>query len=528
MSLAYRVAALGAAALLTIFAAGCGSDDGEGARDGGGGGSGATVILGTTDEVVALDPAGAYDLGSDTLLTNIYQNLVYVKPGENTLSPDAAESCDFTDPQTYQCTLREGQKFSNGDPVTSEDVKFSLERVVEIEDPNGPSSLLGSMESVETPDPRTVVINLNKPDATFPFILSHTVGAIVNSRVFPADALQPDDKVIGSGPYQVERYQPGQQAVFKANPEYRGEKEPEAENFIVQYFGQPSALKLAIEQGDVDIAYRSLSPTDIESLRGAGDRGVQVVDGAGTEIRYIVFNVEKEPVSDKRVRQAIAQVIDREAIAANVYKGIVEPLYSTVPSALPGATEAFKDRYGDPDPEKARALLEQAGVSIPLELDAWYTPTHYGPAEVDLANEIKRQLEGTGLFKVNLDSSEWNQYTDAAYDKGLYYMYGLGWFPDFPDGDNYLTPFLRDGGFYQNNYSSKEMNELLDQQIAETDQEARLPIFEQIQELEAEDVPLLPLWQGRQVAAVREGVTGVDETFDAAFKFRFWVVGKDA
>src|SRR6185312_11876267 len=107
-----------------------------------------------------------------------------------------------------------------------------------------------------------------------------------------------------------------------------------------QYFDQASALKLAIEQGDVDVAYRSLSPTDLDALKSSP--GVKVIDGAGTEIRYITFNVKKKPVDNLAVRKAIAQVIDRQAIATNVYKDTVKPLYSTVPAAFPGAKESFK------------------------------------------------------------------------------------------------------------------------------------------------------------------------------------------
>ena len=273
---AHRMAVLGCTALLALGAAACGSssdddkDTGTGttaAPTAEGGGNADTVILGTTDKVVSLDPAGAYDLGSQQLIGNVYQNLLSVPAGGNTPEPDAAESCEFSDPKTYVCTLKADLKFSSGDPLTSEDVKYSFDRMIKIADPSGPSSLLASLDNVEATDPTTVTMNLKKADATWPFILTHNVAAIV-PKSYPDAEKQPDDQAIGSGPYQLEKYTPNQQAVFKVNPNYNGANKGKTENFIVQYFEQASALKLAIEQGDVDVAYRSLSPTDIESLRG--------------------------------------------------------------------------------------------------------------------------------------------------------------------------------------------------------------------------------------------------------------------
>jgi peptide/nickel transport system substrate-binding protein len=525
---AHRMAVFGCTALLAIGAAACGSSDDNGGdgstKPAANGGNADTVIFGTTDKVVSLDPVGCYDLGCQQLIGNMYQTLLAVPAGGNKPEPDAAESCDFSDPKTYTCKLRAGLKFSSGDPLTSEDVKFSLDRMLKIEDPTGPYTLLGSLKSVEAPDPTTVTMNLKKADATFPFILTHNVAAIVPDELYPPDAKQPDNKAIGSGPYKLDKYTPNQQAVLSANENYNGPNKAQTPHFIATYFEQPSALKLAIEQGDVDIAYRNLSPTDLEALRGEADKGVKVVDGAGTEIRYIVFNVKKKPVNDVAVRQAIAQIVDRDAIAKNVYKDTVKPLYSTVPAAFPGAKESFKDAFGDPDPAKAKQILEDAGVSTPVTLDGWYTPTHYG-IDPDLWNELKRQLEGSGLFKVNLDSTEWDQYKEE-YPKGTYYFYGLGWFPDYPDADNYLSPFMRDGGFFVNGYSNKDVNAALDEEIATDDQEKRQEAFGTVQDAEAKDVPLIPLWEGKQVAAIRDGVEGVEKTFDAAFLFRFWLVTK--
>src|SRR4051812_39143312 len=287
----HRMAVFGCTAALAVLAAACGSSNDDSQSSGGGGGStpaansgnADTYILGTTDKVVSLDPAGAYDLGSQQLIGNMYQNLLSVPAGGNKPQPDAAESCDWSDKKTYVCKLKAGLKFSSGDPLTSEDVKFSLDRQLKIADPSGPSSLLASLDSVEATDPTTVTMKLKKADATWPFVLTHNVAAIVPNEIYPADKKQPDDKAVGSGPYKLVKYTPNQQAVFSINPEYTGPNKGQTKNVIVQYYSEASALKLAIEQGEVDIAYRSLSPTDIEALRNESGKGVKVVDGAGTE-----------------------------------------------------------------------------------------------------------------------------------------------------------------------------------------------------------------------------------------------------
>ena len=237
--------------------------------------------------------------------------------------------------------------------------------------------------------------------------------------------------------------------MFSANPNYNGPNKAQTPNFIVQYFEQASALKLAIEQGDVDVAYRSLSPTDLEALKGEADKGVKVVDGAGTEIRYITFNVKKKPVDNVAVRKAIAQVIDRQAIATNVYKDTVKPLYSTVPAALPGAKESFKDAFGDPDPAKAKAHPRGGRRLDPGRRSTAGTPrptTGRSRSISGTRSSVSSRRAACSRSASTRRSGTSTRTRPST--KGTYYFYGLGWFPDFPDGDNYLSPFMRDGGFF--------------------------------------------------------------------------------
>lgn len=516
-------ATIAAMALAAGVVAGCGDEAGSGD-----GGSGGTLIHGTTDQPVSYDPAGSYDLPSYNVIFNVYQNLLQIPPGGNKPEPEAAESCEFTDADTkvFECTLREGLKFSDGSDLTSEDVKASFDRNFKIADPLGASSLYLNLKDMETPDPLTVVFNLKTPDATWPFLLTSGGAAIVPAE-YPADKLQPSDQAIGSGRYQVVAYEPGQQTVLEANPEYTGDDPAQADQVIVQYFDKASTLKQAVEQGEVDIAYRSLSPTDIDDLRGA--EGVTVEEGPGGEIRYLNFNLDLQEGSDEQktaVRQAVAQVIDRDSIAENVYSGTASALYSMVPSGLQFHTEAFADAYGEtPDPDAAAQTLDDAGVDTPVPLEVWWTPSHYGPASGDEYAEIQRQLDDSGLFETTLESTEWNQYSEASHtDK--YPVYQLGWFPDYPDADNYTSVFYSKDSFLNIHYSNPEMEKQLAAEKASSDDAEREQAFARIQEIGAEDAPTIPYIELEQVAAVRDGVEGVADTLDPSYIFRYWLVSK--
>ena len=260
----------------------------------------------------------------------------------------------------------DGLTFSDGSDLTAEDVEFSFERNIDIADPNGASSLLANVKSVEATDDKTVVFELKSPDATLPLLLTTGSFAIVPSDVYPADKLQPSEQVVGSGRYTLAEYQPGQQTVMEENDDYQGDAiRPRTTASIIQYFDKAAPLKLAVENGDVDIAYRSLSPTDIDDLEGAD--GVNVISGNGTEIRYLVFNLDLQP-GDRRRRswrsaRPPPRSIDRQSIADNVYNGTVQPLYSMVPQGVEYATDAFATEYGEgPDVEAAKQTLADAGV----------------------------------------------------------------------------------------------------------------------------------------------------------------------
>lgn len=517
---------------LMLLAAACGGDDeGEDLTDEGGGDPEATIVHGSSDPPTTYDPAGSYDLPSWNIIYNVSEGLLTIPPGGDTPEPALAESCDFEDDTTYTCALREGVTFHDGSEFDAEDVVFSFQRNIEINDPNGACSLLASLAECGkwtgdeiTVDGNSVTFHLQNPDATWPAVLTTGAAAIVPSDTYPGDDLQPSGQVIGTGPYRMAEFRSGEQTVLEAYEDYWGDP-PNNGRVIIQLFDASSALKLAVEQGEVDIAYRNLTPTEVDDLRGSD---IEVVEGNGTEIRYLVFNLDFEPVEELAVRQAIAQSIDRGAIVENVYNGTVDPLYSMIPVGLPGHIDAFADEYGEePDPDAAEQTLADAGVSTPVELEIWYTPSRYGDTSADEYAEIQRALEDTGLFRVKLESTEWDQYSTAAFTD-QYPAYQLGWFPDFPDADNYIAPFYGSKtSFLNNHFQNRRIDALIEEERTTDDQDERIAAFEEIQEIAAQEVPIIPVWQGKQVAAVQPGISGVEDTFDASFQFRYWLISKE-
>jgi peptide/nickel transport system substrate-binding protein len=528
-------AAFAAAALVLSGCTGGGSTGGSTS-------SGGPLTIGTTDKVTTLDPAGSYDNGSLAVQNQVFPFLMNTPYGSPDVKPDIATKAEFTSPTEYTVTLKPGLKWANGHKLTSSDVKFSFDRQLKIAAANGPSSLLYNLGSTEAKDDTTVVFHLKAPnDQIFPHILSTNAGLIVDEEVFSPDKITPDQDIVKAkafaGQYTITSYDFNNLISYKANPDYQGMLGKAKTDVVnVKYYTESSNLKLDVQEGNIDVAYRSMSATDIADLRK--NKKVTVVDGPGGELRYIVFNfdtqpygattAEADPAKALAVRQAVADLVDRKALADQVYKQTYKPVYSYVPDGLTGATKVLKDLYGDgnggPDATKAKSALATAGVTAPVVLNLQYNPDHYGPGSADEYAMVKDQLESSGLFKVNLQSTEWVQYSkDRTAD--VYPVYQLGWYPDYSDADNYLTFFLKTN-FLKNHYDNPAVNDLVLQQASTVDKDARTKLIEQIQAKVAADLSTLPLLQGSQVAVTGTSVKGTQDTLDASFKFRYAALSK--
>ncbi len=231
---------------------------------------------------------------------------------------------------------------------------------------------------------------------------------------------------------------------------------------------------------------------------------------------------EPKPLWSKELRQAFAAAIDREVIVDRVFEGRNTPAYHMVPKGYPYATEPFLDKYGTRDLEMAIQIMTDLGYTAdaPFEFELWYPPEHYGTTTADVMQVIKEQLEETGLIKVNLVSQNWAEYVDS-FVAGNLPVFMLGWFPDFADPENWLSPFASctqspDNGV---NYCDEKMDDLLLRAASSADPAEREALYKEIGEYYAEEVPTLPLFWEPEFVTYRAGVEGV--LIGAPFEFNY-------
>ena len=550
MSAAKRLATLGCVGLLATTTACASSSSSSSGVDGA---PKTAVTMGTIETYSSLDPAGAYDTGSWLLFYNIYQRLMSYAPGATIPTPDAASSCGFSNSSdtTYTCKLQPGLTFSNGDPLNAAAVKYSFDRVVQIgnlkrDNGSGVSVLLDTLQSVTTSGDLGVTFNLKTSDATFPDRLASGVGSIVDPKTFPATSLLQGDSPVSSGVYKVDSVSLGapvdghvnpQSVSMSLNPNYKGQaitttSKPLNDSITMKYYANSTDVMNALNSGAIDMnASSDVAAGDLVRLEGAQvlGKGLQVDQGAGTQTRMIVLNVKNGPFSNQAARKAVAELVDRNAIASQVYQRTVVPLYSIVPQGIGDATTAYQDVYGaDPTaPDQVRRQLQDAGVSLPISFPYYYAQSSPGSdAEAAL---IKQELQVDGIFQVTLKPmanlndliSQWStNKVDASVS---------GWSSDYPDPDDYVSPFLGTPGTFGSYYDNSDIaNTLVPQTLREDDRSsaALQAEFVKIQTQFAKDAAYIPLWQDKQYVVAQADITGVPLTLDTAGIMRFWMVGK--
>lgn len=470
----------------------------EGGEEGGETAEPRTVIIGSTDEISSLDFADAYAVHDWELFRNVNVGLMGFEPGTATVVPAvAAGPAEVSDDGlTYTYTLDSGWTYPDGSELVAGDFVRSVNRAMALE--GDVAGLTTSyVESVEAPDDQTVVFHLLNPRGDFPSIITGTSYMPVPEGAYPDDELNKfPETVYGVGAWQITEYNVSEQVVLERNPNYKlGFPDSAPDRVIIRYFEDATQMALAVENGEIDIAWRILGPPEVQRLSEV--EGLTAYNSGGGGIRYLVPNHVMAPFDDVNVRQAVAYLVDRDEIVDRVMQGTVDPLYSQVPPGFLGANEAFLDAYGSgANVEAADELLAASGYSAdnPVQIELWYPPEHYGTHAAQIFQVLEEQLEASDLVNVELQTQEWGTYIGALTD-GQYPIGYLGWFFDYPDTSNYLDPFA-ESTFSPTlgiSYASDQMDEYLHEAAASTDDAERTQLYTDAQNLYAEDVVTVPL-----------------------------------
>lgn len=477
------------------------------------------LVVGTTDKIRTLDPAKCYDYFSSNILQNVLTGLVDYEVNTSNLIPSLAESWDVSsDGLVYTFHLRKDAKFEDGTPIDASVMKYSIDRAMKL---NGdPAFLLTDIvDSTNVVDEYTFQIKLKYPFSAFLSVLGYTVAWPVNPNLYPENAFY-EGAPSSSGPYKITEWIRDVRIVLERNDKFFGPA-PKVDKVVITFYESAATLRLALETGQIDIAFRHLDPRDISDLEN--NPGINVIKGSSPQIRYLVLNTKQAPFSDPLVRKAIMYAVDRQRIVDDVFVGLAQPLYSMVPMGM----WSHKDIFPERNLSAAKRLLQQAGywTDKPLTIDLWYSPTHYGTTEADVAQVLKESLEETGIIKINIKYAEWSTYVDYFLN-GTMGLFLLGWYPDYIDPDDYLWPFLSINGaksmgsFYENPTTEAIMKAA---RIC-VNQEARSELYAQTQNHLVVDVPNIPLWQGVAVVATQKNIKGV--LLEPTQIFRYYLIEK--
>jgi len=510
-----------------------------------------TLVMGTTDSVeTCLDPAEAYDYFGWEIIRSLGSGLVDYRPGAtgpSDIIADLATSWSVSsDGMQWTFTLRQGVKYDDGTTFNATDVKYTFDRNMGIADPIGPFVGIGFsdiIQDVTIVDAYTVRFDLKIPFAPFLSLIAGEECVMVDPKYAPmhgtswnvtTDVVQYKDgdprasNPMGLGPYTLANWtrQAGKDTGMKlvANPNYWNASAgiPKTKNIIIQFYADSPTLALAIEDAAVDVAFRQLAVTDINTMKT--NTNLVVWQGTGAFIQYLCFQEKYAPFNETNIRQAVGAAVNRTALVSTVFQGQAQNLYSLIPVGMFGHTDAFQS-LGDPNYTRTQELLAPFGYNAThkLTFTLWYETSGHYPQSAQQAQVLKSSIEASGVITVNLNGLEWAAMRKAR-SAGTMEAFIMGWYPDYIDPDDYIYPFLQtSGGSWLNiNYSNPQMDQLIEWARGNTSDSARTSLYGQVQNLMEADSPIIPMWQGSAYAVTSLKVKGV--YLDITQNWRHWLI----
>jgi len=505
----------------------------------------ASLIVGTTDSVeLTLDPAQAYDYFGWCIMQQIAGTLVSVRPGSTTgadFDPELALSWNSsTDLKTWDFNLRQGVMLPDGTIFNATYVKYSFDRVIELipDIPEGAPAGLGYdavINQTEVISTYKVRFHLDIPFSPFLGFLACRASAIVDPEYAPiaqvnytAGDVRASTPVAFLGPYILSKWDrvAGRDVEIKleANPNYwnLAAGYPKIKHITFKFYSDATSLRLAIGAGDVDMAFRHITPTDVLDLEESPN--VKVWWGTGAFIQYLCFQEKRAPFNNRKVRVAVAAALNRSAVCETVFLGLSDPLYSIIPSGMLGHTEAFK-KLGDANYTLTRTLLAEAGYSEtnPLEFDLWYESSGHYPMSAEQALLYKEAIEAAWpeAIQITLKNADWASYK-LNRDNEIMDACVYGWYPDYVDPDDYS--FLYWAIWLHLNYENATQVALYDQARATTNTTLRKQLYSQIDDIAVDQCSVVPLYVSTAWAVTKPTVYGI--YLDITQDMRYWLISK--
>src|SRR5690242_2733964 len=453
-----------------------------------------SVVMAMALEPPGLDPTTAAAAAiAEVTLYNVYETLTKINE-DSSVSPLLAESWQASpDLKTYTFKLRKGVKFQNGEPFDSAAVKFSFERNAAANSTNKDKSLFQSFVSVTAPDADTVVIALKYSEPNFPFLAGQASASIVEPKSAPTDATQP----VGTGPYQLGAWAKGSSITLNKWADYRNAAAIKLNKVTIRFISDPAAQVAALLSGDVDAFPRVAAARSLAQFKADPRFNVQV---GGSKAKTIVaINHRKKPLDDVRVRRAILAAIDRKAMNDGAVDGFGTPIGSFyVPGAL-----GFVDTTGvNPyDPEKAKKLLAEAGVTTPLELSLKLPPPSYARQGGGIA---AAQLAKVGII-AKIENVEWAQWLSQVFAGNGPHNFDLTFV-------SHVEPFdlvkITEPDYYLG-YNNEAFNALYKQIVSTPDEAGRAKLLGDAQRMLATDAVSGFLFQPQWPTVINKKLKGV-------------------
>jgi peptide/nickel transport system substrate-binding protein len=496
-----------------LSSAGCG-----GSRAGAGNGGQNTLIYAQPEDPKTLDPINTDIAEAVHVLTNVFDTLVTYDDATTEIVPCIAERWEHTpDGLRWTFFLRKGLTFHDGEPVNAHAVKVSLSRIIEQDHPlvfdkaRPYQAAYNMIQSIETPDEHTVVL-----------VLQHRSAILLpNLAMFPASIISPQalekyqaefaEHPVGSGPFQFVKWTRDQQLVTAAfEKHWRGR--PPLDHVVWVPVKENATRVQRLARGEIHVS-ESLSPIELDEL--AKNPSVVVQEQIGMNVAYLTMQMEKPPLDQLKVRQAIYHAVDKNVLIQVGYNGHAQPAVSMVPSAMWGHDDSLE---GLPfDPARGKALLEEAsqeaGFVLPLKLSlsVMNQARPYLQQPGAIAGYLKDALAEIGI-EVTIVQRDVNQHFEALM-AGRHELGLAGWFSDNSDPDNFLYSLLdsdniSEAGNNLSRYRSDRYHELMLAGQRELDPDKRLTIYKEAQALIVQDVPVVPLVHTKARAAHTKSLQG--------------------